>query len=221
MATWSWLVALLSIHLATNYAAVCAVSMRTLNRQRANIIFSTLIDNDVVLTQTEVSKQERIFERDGALRWGSSSIIGYAKIGVRLSALFEIIGRTHSATFSVKDSEITLTTLETLFRREKYMLWWGENANSILIVLKDTASNVSQLKAWIHALLTARHVHLDPSSSLTSSDSKMSILRETLEYLNVHFDGHIDRLRKAGWDLDTAALGTRSGFRLTLSSAAG
>ncbi|KAL4741708.1 vitamin B6 photo-protection and homoeostasis-domain-containing protein [Aspergillus similis] len=46
MATWLTLVSLLSMHLSLNYAAVRSVQMTTLNRQRANIVFSTLLSSD-------------------------------------------------------------------------------------------------------------------------------------------------------------------------------
>ncbi|KAL4750785.1 hypothetical protein BDW72DRAFT_109250 [Aspergillus terricola var. indicus] len=45
-ATWLTLVSLLSMHLSLNYAAVRSVQMTTLNRQRANIVFSTLLSSD-------------------------------------------------------------------------------------------------------------------------------------------------------------------------------
>ncbi|KAL4990539.1 vitamin B6 photo-protection and homoeostasis-domain-containing protein [Aspergillus falconensis] len=49
-ATWFTLVFLLSMHLSLNYAAVRSVQMTTLNRQRANIVFSTLLSSDPDLT---------------------------------------------------------------------------------------------------------------------------------------------------------------------------
>ena len=105
LATWSALLVLLTIHLWTNYRAVCAVSMRTLNRQRANIVFSNYLDmvsytksnaseksskqieidslgQDSVLTPEEVSLQEKIFEIDGVIRWRGSTIVGFCAIGV-------------------------------------------------------------------------------------------------------------------------------------------
>ncbi|KAL4821626.1 vitamin B6 photo-protection and homoeostasis-domain-containing protein [Aspergillus spinulosporus] len=45
-ATWLTLIFLLSMHLSLNYAAVRSVQMTTLNRQRANIVFSTLLSSD-------------------------------------------------------------------------------------------------------------------------------------------------------------------------------
>lgn len=104
LATWSALLVLLTIHLWTNYRAVRAVSMRTLNRQRANIVFSNYLDmvsytqsyvseksskqveieigKCSVLTPEEVSHQERIFELDGVIRWKGSTIVGICTIGV-------------------------------------------------------------------------------------------------------------------------------------------
>ncbi|OJJ02940.1 hypothetical protein ASPVEDRAFT_84409 [Aspergillus versicolor CBS 583.65] len=100
-ATWITLILLLTLHLSLNYAAVCSVQMTTLNRQRANIVFSTLLSSDPdfpdlasnleqqkqeqkrqssaketqklsVLTPAQVSKQERIFNAGGALTWYAS-----------------------------------------------------------------------------------------------------------------------------------------------------
>ncbi|KAB8288866.1 hypothetical protein EYC80_010769 [Monilinia laxa] len=42
-ATWIALITLLSIHLGTNYLAVRSVTMRTLNRQRANLVLSPFL----------------------------------------------------------------------------------------------------------------------------------------------------------------------------------
>ncbi|KAJ5818362.1 hypothetical protein N7474_003953 [Penicillium riverlandense] len=44
--TWAALLFLLGVHLSMNYAAVRAVQMTSLNRQRANIVFSTLLSSD-------------------------------------------------------------------------------------------------------------------------------------------------------------------------------
>ncbi|KAH7125338.1 vitamin B6 photo-protection and homoeostasis-domain-containing protein [Dendryphion nanum] len=69
LATWSTLLFLLSLHLGTNYAAVSAVSLRTLNRQRASIVFATAIQTGRVLGPAEVARVEKVFEWDGVLRW--------------------------------------------------------------------------------------------------------------------------------------------------------
>ncbi|BCS24692.1 RUS1 family protein [Aspergillus puulaauensis] len=100
-ATWITLTLLLTLHLSLNYAAVRSVQMTTLNRQRANIVFSGLLSSDPdfpnlisnqeqqekeqkrqpnaketqkvsTLTPAQVSKQERVFNAGGALDWYSS-----------------------------------------------------------------------------------------------------------------------------------------------------
>ncbi|ANB15808.1 hypothetical protein AWJ20_3452 [Sugiyamaella lignohabitans] len=100
---WITVTLLLSLHLFTNYRAVSSVVIRTLNRQRANIVFSDIVNSLPELDQTvngnaqvsgpddtefesinkavshllvtprKASAQERILEPDGLLRWYSSS----------------------------------------------------------------------------------------------------------------------------------------------------
>jgi hypothetical protein len=115
-ATWSTLLFLLSIHLWTNYRAVRAVRMRTLNRQRANIIFSSYLQSlrdggpyeerrkfwlktgqrverdDMkykLPSPKEVSIKERIFELDGVMRWHGSVIMGHCALGVPLKDILD------------------------------------------------------------------------------------------------------------------------------------
>ena len=81
-ATWTAMIALLAIHLSMNYLAVRSVSMRTLNRQRANLVFSNYLDqliefdgqtkgsgNITFPSPEEISIQEKIFARDGVICW--------------------------------------------------------------------------------------------------------------------------------------------------------
>ncbi|KAL4808539.1 vitamin B6 photo-protection and homoeostasis-domain-containing protein [Aspergillus unguis] len=102
-ATWLTLLVLLALHLSLNYAAVRSVQMTTLNRQRANIVLSTLLSSDrdlpglveseqlpeqllqeekhdrqgdrqmAVLSPAQVAQHERIFDAGGALRWHTFS----------------------------------------------------------------------------------------------------------------------------------------------------
>ncbi|KAJ5477194.1 hypothetical protein N7539_007338 [Penicillium diatomitis] len=50
--TWIALLCLLGLHLGMNYAAVRSVQMTSLNRQRANIVFSALFESDSKLNQS-------------------------------------------------------------------------------------------------------------------------------------------------------------------------
>jgi hypothetical protein len=128
-ATWSTLLFLISIHLWTNYKAVCAVRMRTLNRQRANIVFSSYLQSlhdgesyavrrkfwpktgqraerdDMkyeLPSPKEVSLKERIFELDGVMRWHGTAVMGHCALGVPLRDILNnlLLSARHSTTGS-------------------------------------------------------------------------------------------------------------------------
>ncbi|RMJ23240.1 DUF647 domain-containing protein [Aspergillus sp. HF37] len=181
-ATWTALVVLLAAHLALNYAAVRAVQMTSLNRQRANIVFSALLDSDPdldldlarrrrshrrILTPAETSKREKIFARDGALTWFSPSSshggiqLGHGLIGIDLPTFLQSPStRSTTRTRTLKPSpNPNLGQLTTLFANEAYMLnltHTGGGGWDGRIILKPGCSAEARLKAWCHALLAAR-----------------------------------------------------------------
>ncbi|KAF3491858.1 uncharacterized protein GIQ15_01375 [Arthroderma uncinatum] len=228
LATWIALLFLLAIHLATNHAAVRAVNMTTLNRQRANIVFSALFDDDQVLTPAQASKEERIFESDGVLRWRaeSNAVFGKCRIGVSLDQLLSLLQsdddrRGERGTASNIDTNISLPALIGLFKDEEYILYFSPLDRTGTIVLKAGVGAQSQLKAWSHALLVSRY--LARTSASTRVDEKrgaqdeaflFSILKCTLQEHSQAFDDKIRRLRQAGWETDTASLETRPGRRV-------
>ncbi len=216
-ATWSCLVLLLSIHLAMNHAAVRAVSMHSLNRQRANIIFSAFLDHDKILTPEEVSDQERIFEWDGVLRWRGSSPIGKAKIGIPLQSLMSSWEPAHASTGSIRDTNLLLMKLVKAFRQEDYLLWYDVSNKVALIVLKDGASSRSQLKAWALGLWVA-HRFNQQDATRASADKSFDLLESTLVGLSNRWNRCMERLEAAGWDVDVANLETTSGTRIRLYS---
>ncbi|OJD13752.1 hypothetical protein AJ78_05819 [Emergomyces pasteurianus Ep9510] len=154
--TWTTLLFLLLVHISTNYAAVRSVNMTTLNRQRANIVFSTLFDEGIAPTPSQTSKRERIFERDGILRWkASSTTLGSCRIGVSFQELLCDSGRRAN---SIRDVPIDINRLLRLFEKERYILWFNPVNRKGTIVLKNNATPISQLKAWSHALMVAKRV---------------------------------------------------------------
>ncbi|CRL27161.1 Protein of unknown function DUF647 [Penicillium camemberti] len=145
--TWLLLLILLALHLSMNYAAVRAVQMTNLNRQRANIVFSALLDSDrglaleldldptsptptekkwTILTPAQVSKHERIFHRDGALQWTQHSSthttthhLGSAQIGVSMSTF---LGGSGSGNTSFQRT-LPLQRLAAVFTNEFHILF--------------------------------------------------------------------------------------------------
>jgi hypothetical protein len=233
-ATWTSLLLLLLIHLFTNYRAVRAVKMHSLNRQRANIVFSTLVDKDVVLTPEQVAQHERIFERDGVLRWKASDILGHCKIGISLKGMLDSISHSEAATGAFRGVDSQIRSLIDLYRHEEYVLWYDRYHRQAYIILKGGVSTTSMLKAWSHALVLAREANSakthyddgDESVAMTSQEKvvsgvtgtrqfqqTMSLLQKTLVEFSPLFDTYPQRLKAAGWDLDTAVLETTPGHR--------
>ncbi|KAJ5130106.1 uncharacterized protein N7515_006145 [Penicillium bovifimosum] len=229
--TWLILLTLLALHLSTNYFAVRAVQMTSLNRQRANITFSTLFSSDehlnsyltsdqseatatntknpTILTPEQVSKQEHIFHRDGALQWTQPSSsrthhLGSAQIGVSMSTFLH-------------ESSTHFEALVSLFTDEEYILHLSPSTPvschkwNAVILLKRGCSVPSQLKAWAHALLAARILSLQdrPAEALPSIQQSLRLLTA-----GSRFEGYLVGLRGAGWNLDIAALETRGGRRI-------
>ena len=218
IATWSTLIALLSIHLATNYAAVKSVSMRCLNRQRANIVLSKLLQDGQILSPAEVSARERVFERDGVLRWTDNSILGHCSIGVSLERMLSQIGTQHSRTKSGHLQSIKLSDIMRLYQNEAYLLWFcGSDA---VIVLRECTPR-DQIVAWTQALLLARKKKLRRKLTDGEHDApgrQLADHRSTLDEARKLFDTYETKMRDAGWDLDVAALETRPGRRLQIET---
>ncbi|PKX95697.1 RUS1 family protein [Aspergillus novofumigatus IBT 16806] len=265
-ATWASLLFLLIVHLGMNYAAVRSVQMTSLNRQRANIVFSTLLESDPALdlhglslsrevdhapppsaqqsplttsrpplTPADVSKQERIFEPDGILKWTSASSechkLGYCQIGVsldrflRLSSTSTSVSSTTSTKIRTSPSlktTLPMPELSSLFAKEDYLLYLVRRGTRgpvwyASLVLKNTCSARSQLKAWTHALLAARVLHR--SSSDDGDQQVLDVIARTLDFLNrdARFERYLQSLEEAGWDLTIAALETSSRRRILVN----
>lgn len=219
LATWITLLLLLSIHLYMNYMAVRAVSMRSLNRQRANIVLDHLITNDVVLKPPEASQRERIFEQDGVIRNDRGHTLGTCAIGVRLQALVRCLKPERTVTGATVLKGTALADVMDVFKNEAYLLWYERDHT--VIVLKADSTTQDGLKAWYHALLLARRPgRRGPSTSADDKESendhnsrKVHHVKTTLHIAQKTFDAYVRRLVEAGWDLNTAALETKSGTR--------
>ncbi|KAL8688761.1 MAG: hypothetical protein Q9218_005407 [Villophora microphyllina] len=201
-----------------NRAAVRAVSMHTLNRQRANIVFSTFLEQKTVLDPKEVSLQERIFELDGVLRWRSSSPLATAKIGLPLQDLLALLAPVHRKTGAIRDTEAKVMRLVRLYSQEEFLLWYDAPQRVGHITLKEGAAAESQLKAWALMLWIAHRHSMGGGSVATSAsfERMLDLHRSSLQDLSSRWADCIQRLRTAGWDVDIASLETRSGSRIRL-----
>lgn len=189
--------------------------MRTLNRQRANILFSTYLDSNRVLTPEQVAAKERIFEWDGVLRWKGSAPFAKAQIGVSLQKLLSSLAPPHAATGSTSDITWPLNKLCMIFDREGYLLSYDAKRRMAYIVLKTDASPICSLKAWVQALMVAHRLDVDHKYATGAQNGQlMETLQSTLVSLSKQWDDLIERLIAAGWDIEAANLETTPGTRI-------
>lgn len=238
-----WLYFFLALHLFLNWCAVRSVHLRSLNRQRANLVFSELEENDTILSPKEVANRERVFEsRAGSVfRWRGRHIIGSCDFGMPLSNMVEIFTRkplldrrkcTAESQTPSRDST-RLPDLIELFQDEKYLLyyhvpeplWNSDSAGrvKVVVVLEDGVKPQDQLKAWFHGLVLAKRLNEQQGgdalilSTANFNNKQRANLRHvvsTLRYVNQVFSGYLERLEENGWDTSIPVLETRSGSRI-------
>jgi len=230
------MIALLAIHLGTNYLAVRAVSMRTLNRQRANLVFSAMFDviydklhapkaqlsknpnlSSIIPSPEQISAVERVFEKDGVLRWKAAKPLGYCEIGVDLRMILNSLGKPNALGRSysgIPSSQVS--KLLDLYKDDGYILWYDEPRKTFLIVLKDSADTTTHLQAWMHALYHAKASEL---GRLEEAETLIDSLASTKDYVTKVLDrlAIFEELQKAGWDIETGAMETKSGTRIKLT----
>nr|OQO09255.1 hypothetical protein B0A51_18340 [Rachicladosporium sp. CCFEE 5018] len=216
MPTWTTLMLLLAVHLETNRRAVRAVSMRTLNRQRAGIIYHHLRGGHVPSPE-EVAHTEWIFEWDGVMRRADGSLLGHCTVGASISDLLSSIASTHSSTKSTTLGSISLTKLLLPFATEKYILWYEPRTIGrqlkVSIALKQGAECIDIIAAWWHAIAMSETV-TGLSTGNAEDEGGLSVLEKTMRDVDQLLQKHRKPLEDLGWDLKTGALETRSGRRL-------
>lgn len=200
-----------------NHAAVRAVSLHSLNRQRANILLSNLLVDDKVMTPDEVSSQERIFEWDGVLRWRGSIPFAKAMIGVNLHSLLKTLAPAHIVTGAIHDGDLILERLVRIFSGEDFLVWYASPKRTAYIVLKGQASAKAKLKAWALALWVA-HRFGEQHATGAKTEDLLQLLEITLRDISNKWGDFVERISAAGWDVDIANLETSSGSRICLTA---
>lgn len=220
-ATWAWLLCLLTLHLTTNYFAVCSVSMTTLNRQRSNIVFSNLSNEDGAwrsMTPQQVAEHERIFTIDGALTWKGIHV-GLCKFGT-LQDILRYIGGTHNRhSGSTTELAISLPRLLDIFQETDYLLWFDPLERIAIIVLKSEATAQSEIIAWWHAIRIAEAFATGRRSRDTKPSGTLQALGDTL---SSHLLQHqqIETLERAGWNTTISLLQTSPSRRVRIEPVA-
>ncbi|KAK5116678.1 hypothetical protein LTR62_007352 [Meristemomyces frigidus] len=227
IATWTTLMLLLAIHLETNRRAVRAVSMRTLNRQRATIVYHHLRRGHVP-SPKEVSAQELIFERDGILRSASGGMLGWCSMGAGLFLPLRGMASQESTTRALSMNSAWFEHVLLSLKEQRHALIMGESLTipHLYVVFEKQALTSDLLVGWWHALAFAEESISSPKAGAASGmfpddgsadlvSQRMAIAAQRSADLLQTFSAG---LLAAGWDLGTNALETRSSSRISVPS---
>ena len=223
---------LLAMHLFLNYRAVKAVCMRTLNRQRANIVFSSIVadiddhlfserltlsgksteewisalsEKALFIRPEDVYLREKVFERDGILRGRRNEILGFCRLGVKLGEILQLFSEENPTTGSYNaTSTLQFAQLWDVFANAEYIMWYDEARETFLVVLKKSSPE-NHLLAWFHAHLFMRFWR----SGSGKGGSVLDVLRVSYGLACGGWDVVRPRLCESGWDLEVDAMLTR------------
>ena len=239
-ATWCCLVSLLTLHLWANWEAVRSVRLTSLNRARATLLFSALLQGRVMSLE-EVGQQESIL----SLATIFSPQTNYFRAGIGVTELLRTLPGSAS-----DDSQKYAEFLQLLdvFKDEDYALWFDIHTNHGLVLLKDTATGETQAKAVCHFFRASAQVqepktlaavsrkdghHNREQNSLQATingekdvniesqmynglkDSKQTwaLLSETLKQNRNDWQNLVHDVERAGWDLSLTNLVGGRGHR--------
>ncbi|KAG6831424.1 hypothetical protein H0H92_010637 [Tricholoma furcatifolium] len=204
--TYGALFLLVTSHLLINYFGVCGLKLRSLNRQRADIAWTSyrLSTAGKAPSPAEVSRIDNVLGRPDVFRDDKGRTIGRCTIG---SCFLDVFRNGFPA------------RLIDLFAQERYLLWYddhclylqpGREEQSVRtssihlhILLKEGYNGTDQLKAWCHAADICRTL---TKAKLSDSDSALTLVSTTLENTSRDFPGFLESLHSAGWNTDDVAL---------------
>ena len=189
--------------------------MHSLNRQRANLVLSDLLEGRDIPTPERVSFNEHIFEWDGVLRWRGSAPFARARIGISLQKMLSALAPAHYVTGATRDDNSTFQTLVNIHQNEDFLVWYCTLEKTTYIVLKKGASAKTQLKAWAISLDVAHQLQDSDATSATPA-KVLQVIASSLTEVSNQWDDSIDRMHAVGWDTNIASLETTSGKRICL-----
>ncbi|KAF8550345.1 DUF647-domain-containing protein [Imleria badia] len=193
--TYTTLFVLVGAHLLFNYLAVHSVVLRTLNRQRACILWTSFKMpngrlNERTPTPANVASKEMLFEAPSSLREVSTG----RKIGRCL------LGTSFRNIASKCAAEYIASALH-VFSGERYVLFIvggkgrGLRRITTSVCFKAGYSSMDQLQAWIHAIEVVRQLCV-----LGDNADPVDVLGSTLLATRAALPDFVRSLVEAGWE---------------------
>lgn len=212
--TYTALFLLVAFHLGINYLGVRGLVLRTLNRQRVSIAWTSyrLSNNTTVPNPKDVSQAEHILSHPAVFRDPLHRITGTCTIGLSFFDAFE--------------GHFPFNLFEH-FEEERYLLWYDakclrparDGAGHAVhgpvylhIILKDGYTINDQLKAWIHAAELCSMVGRKDTRNTNDADAiredkeALALMRSSYTRIIQDFPDFIAQMRAAGWNTVDGAL---------------
>lgn len=224
---WLTVLVLLALHLYTNYRAVSCVVMRTLNRQRTNIVFSDIIralpEFQGILERVGSNTSDKHDTEPESDDDRSKRALARLVLPPRLVSLKErilerdgalrwynndyglLIGHAEFCSFTALLETVPASmSIQPIFDaadtpNSGYAIFFS-TAFDIKICLTTACAESTQLKAWVHALLVARWLYTSAPPTNSNFDP-IHLISDTRQLLAQVFDGLQieDVLPYAGW----------------------
>jgi len=178
-----------------NYFAVRSVVLRTLNRQRACILWTSFKAPNGTLfertpTPADVASKEMLFGAPSSLREASTGrLMGRCILGMSFRNITSQCAAEHIA------------SALHVFADERYMLFiaggkgHGLHGINALVCFRDGYRPMDQLQAWIHAIEATRRL-----CGLGDDVDLVDVLRSTLLATREALPGFLQSLVEAGWE---------------------
>ncbi|RYO96177.1 hypothetical protein DL765_011658 [Monosporascus sp. GIB2] len=194
-AVWAWMAVLIAAHLATNYAAVRAVRMRSLNRQRAQLVLTHYVHTGRVLDPAQAAAREHI------LTWRSP--------GVFFASSFP-----HSNEITAEDlrrHRDDLYVITTQRGQQWYNAVSRKWKHTVKLFMKEGATPRDTLEAWFKGLHLCG---LDRGSQERGEKTTSTTMKKGEKDEELLSEEFWRALASAGWDLDAGALETGPAVRI-------
>lgn len=191
----AWVVAAaLSIgHITMNALAVRALKLRTLNNERLLHLAAAWVQQLDVgqpqlaeMTPAAVALQERLLPFLARTSWSSTAF------GVQMEQLVD------------EGDEWMVHKLFDVRKSDRYVLGGSVKASEFRVMLKSDSTSSDQLRAWLHAYLSARH--LQKLEKRPTANDMLSAIIECSSYTEAVFPDFFKSLEAAGWAVDHARL---------------
>ncbi|CAN8104529.1 unnamed protein product [Discula destructiva] len=214
-AVWGWMVALVGVHLLTNYCGVRAVKMRTLNRQRATIVFREWLASRTVLTPAQVAARESIlFASRGNLASSTGAFTGTCDFGGYGDVKNHRAWGADAYEFETEDYYLGVWTYARTFTMRIAIKDGARSVNDPLMAWFDAVAYAYRFDTAVLGLLSGaehyeKEVPGEHSSGSGGSGSGGGAVVDRETKLAV-----LAALKEHGWEVENHALETRTPVRV-------